>query len=290
MPSLTTIKRRIASINSTAKITNAMYLVASSKLRKIRSKYDQIKDYFNEYYSIVGMLLTICKDLSFLKVKGAKDSTLYIQINSSMGLCGAYNANVNKLAKNNVKTNDKIICIGKKGREFWTNEKGKDSPVIQTIDLNENQLNYDFCAKLGNDIINMYKNGEINAIKLIYTKFINALSFQATILSILPFDQTMVDSLKNENLNAALFEFEPNENTVLENVLPQYVSTVLYGSLIESKVSEYGSRRNAMDTATTNALELDRKYRLVYNAARQAKITNEIIEIVAGSNDDDKKH
>ncbi len=286
MASLTTIKRRIASINSTAKITNAMYLVASSKLRKIRSKYDQIKEYFNEYYSIVGMLLTICKDLSFLKVKDAKDQTLYVQINSSMGLCGAYNTNVNKLAKVNVRPNDKVICIGKKGREFWTNEKGTASPVIQTIDLNENQIDYGFCDKLSHDIITMYQNGEINSIKLIYTKFINALSFQATVMSVLPFDKEMVESLKTENINAALFEFEPNENTVLENLLPQYVSSILYGSLIESKVSEYGSRRNAMDTATTNAFELDRKYRLVYNAARQAKITNEIIEIVAGSNND----
>ncbi len=286
MASLTTIKRRIASINSTAKITNAMYLVASSKLRKIRSKYDQIKEYFNEYYSIVGMLLTICKDLSFLKVKDAKDATLYVQINSSMGLCGAYNANINKLAKTHIRAQDKVICIGKKGREFWNNERGAASPVIQTIDLNDNQIDYGFCDKISNDIITMYQNGEINSIKLIYTKFINALSFQATVMSILPFDPDMIASLQTDSINPALFEFEPNENTVLENLLPQYVSSVIYGSLIESKVSEYGSRRNAMDTATTNAYDLDHKYRLIYNAARQAKITNEIIEIVAGSNKD----
>ncbi len=279
--SLEAIKRKIASVQTTAKITKAMHLVASSKLRKQKKLYLDIQDYYQEYYNVVGYLLSICGDVEFLKVKNAKDSRLYIVINSTMGLCGSYNANVSKLAYSMVRPQDKIIVIGRRGVDFWKTKKMGDQ-IINTYNFNDNEFDYDVCARLGADILRLYKSGEVNEIKMLYTKFVNALTFNATKMDVIPFDKSILEN-QNLTVNALQFDFEPGVDEVVESLLPSYMATMIYGSYIESKVSENASRRNAMDTATKNANELIDKYKLQYNRVRQSNITNEITEIIAGS-------
>lgn len=279
--SLEAIKRKISSIETTAKITKAMHLVASAKLRRQKKMYIDIQDYYQEYYEVVGYLLSICDDVEFLKIKNAKPSKLYIIINSSMGLCGSYNANVNKMAYSQVGKEDKIIILGKKGKDFWKN-KGMSDNIIANYNFSDSEFDYDTCARLSHDVLKLYETGEINEIKIIYTKFINALTFNATKMDVLPFDKSIVENGKT-NVNPLQFDFEPGKEEVIKSLLPSYIATVIYGSYIESKVSENASRRNAMDTATNNANDLISNYKLQYNRVRQSKITNEITEIIAGS-------
>lgn len=279
--SLNQIKRKITSIKSTGKITNAMCLIATTKLKKQRELFENVKDYFQDFYKIIHILSKQGIKLKKYSVVDNEPNTLFINVNSTMGLCGSYNAVLNSFVKHNLKPNDLILQIGKQGKEFLINEKIPNK-IVKYYNFADKKTPYNICLSIANLILELIKEKKINNVVINYMKFINALTFKPTAVKIFPIEKELFsnEEFTKDNIE---YEFNPSKHEILEKLLPDYIATTLYGSFIEAKVSEYASRRNAMDIATKNAKDLGEKYLLEYNNKRQAIITNEIIEIVSGS-------
>ncbi|WP_300630553.1 ATP synthase F1 subunit gamma [uncultured Thomasclavelia sp.] len=276
------IKRRIKSVESTKKITKAMELVATSKLRKTRNQLEQSKPYYSEVAKTVAELLANCKgnnDSAYLKENKDVTKEAYIVIASSLGLCGGYNANVFKEIKDVIKADDYVYSIGSKASSYLKkNHQGITDTKFE--DLNTT-FNFKDITRLVTELTNMYCNQEISKIKIVYTEFINNLTFKPRIVTLLPID---ADSFEDIELSKKETLFEPGPEEVLNSLIPMYLQAVIYGYIIESVTSENASRRTSMENATDNADELTEQLLLKYNQARQTAITNEISEIVAGAN------
>lgn len=281
MESLQSLKRKMHSVQKISKITEAMKLVSIVKLKRERELFIKIQDYYNEFYNIVSSLINTVGNLNFLENKNAQNSTLYIVINSSLGLCGAYNNNINKMLKTKIKPTDQLILIGKKAFSYYKNHNFS-SQILEQIDLNDNQITIDEMESIAELALSLYKEGKINRISIAYTKFISAMKFDTSLVSLLPIDQKLLSNKNSTHLNTGRVQFLPNEKELISSLIPHYLYTFLYGALVESKVCEFASRRNAMDMATNNANDLIDKYRLQFNKLRQAKITEEINEMMAG--------
>ena len=270
------IKRRIKSVESTKKITKAMELVATSKLRKTRNQLEQSKPYYSEVAKTVAELLANCKgnnDSAYLKENKDVTKEAYIVIASSLGLCGGYNA------KDVIKADDYVYSIGSKASSYLKkNHQGITDTKFE--DLNTT-FNFKDVTRLVTELTNMYCNQEISKIKIVYTEFINNLTFKPRIVTLLPID---ADSFEDIELSKKETLFEPGPEEVLNSLIPMYLQAVIYGYIIESVTSENASRRTSMENATDNADELTEQLLLKYNQARQTAITNEISEIVAGAN------
>lgn len=282
--SLNNLKRKISSIGSTKKITNAMCLIATAKLKKQRSLFESLKDYFYDFYKIVNVLLDGDNDeiIKTLSPKDSKKSTLYLNINSSFGLCGSYNATLNSYAHKLLQPNDKIVQFGKQGLEYLSVNQIQNE-VIEYYDFNDQKPSYNICLDIANKILSMLTNGEFTEIKVNYMYFVNALVSKPVTIDVIPFDKEMLENISKDKKEKCEYEYNPNKKEILLHLLPDYIATVIYGALIEAKVSEYASRRNSMDLATKNAKELGDKYLLQFNNERQAQITKEIVEILGGS-------
>lgn len=276
------IKRRIKSVESTKKITKAMELVATSKLRKTRNQLEQSKPYYSEVAKTVAELLANCKgnnDSAYLKENKDVTKEAYIVIASSLGLCGGYNANVFKEIKDVIKADDYVYSIGSKASSYLKkNHQGITDTKFE--DLNTT-FNFKDVTRLVTELTNMYCSQEISKIKIVYTEFINNLTFKPRIVTLLPID---ADSFEDIELSKKETLFEPGPEEVLNSLIPMYLQAVIYGYIIESVTSENASRRTSMENATDNADELTEQLLLKYNQARQTAITNEISEIVAGAN------
>lgn len=276
------IKRRIKSVESTKKITKAMELVATSKLRKTRNQLEQSKPYYSEVAKTVAELLANCKgnnDSAYLKENKDVTKEAYIVIASSLGLCGGYNANVFKEIKDVIKADDYVYSIGSKASSYLKkNHQGITDTKFE--DLNTT-FNFKDVTRLVTKLTTMYCNQEISKIKIVYTEFINNLTFKPRIVTLLPID---ADSFEDIELSKKETLFEPGPEEVLNSLIPMYLQAVIYGYIIESVTSENASRRTSMENATDNADELTEQLLLKYNQARQTAITNEISEIVAGAN------
>ena len=271
------------SVQKTSKITAAMKLVSIVKLKHSRDQFNKIQDYYKEFYSIVSAILNSVEDLTFMNPVDKNAGTLYIVINSSLGLCGAYNNNVNKMINAQLKPKDKLILIGKKAFSFYRNHNHA-SQIISQIDLADNQINLNEVQAIGDVALNDYKEGKVSKVVIAYTKFINAMTFEANTVQLLPIDKELMVKKIASKLNLGRVEFLPDENELVNALIPSYLYTFVYGALLESKVCEFASRRNAMDTATNNANDLSEKYLLDFNKMRQAKITEDLIEMMGGGN------
>lgn len=281
MASMRDIKRRIKSVNSTEQITNAMYLVASSKLNKARNRLDDTRPFFNETRKVIANIVNGSSGIShpFLEKREIK-STAVIVITGDRGLCGGYNANVNKIAMTAIKNkeNDKVIAVGGKGKEFF---KSRCNLKEAFTNISEKPT-YEDALKIGRLALEMFTSGEVDEVYLAYTEFVSTLVSEPKLIKLFPLD---VDDFKNDDTSSAsaLTVYEPGEEEVLEYVIPKYVNTVIYGALVESAVCELGARMTAMDAATENAEEMINSLNIIYNRARQSAITQEITEIVGGS-------
>ena len=275
--SMQSIKRRMKSVDSTKKITRAMQLVATSKLRKMRNLLEQQKPFYTELTNVVSDLLASCdvNDHPYLKENNNPTSAV-ILITSSLGLCGGYNSNAIKCAKEYIKENDLVYCLGSKGASHFRH--GNMSYIELTSDLA-----YDEVRNLVKELLSLYSQQKIGNIKIIYTEFVNNLTFTPHCKQLLPVSKEMQAELKTGSKGSYL-GFEPNASAVLNGLIPMYLQSVVYGYLVESVTSENASRRTSMENATDNATELTEQLRLKYNQARQTAITNEITEIVAGAN------
>ncbi len=274
------IKRRMKSVESTKKITKAMQLVATSKLRKARNQLTELKPYYSTVQEIVAEILSDNQgmvDNPYLK-ENHDGKKVYIVVTSSLGLCGGYNANVFKVMMENIHAEDEVYMIGRKGANYLNHYQ--ISCHLDYVDLNST-LDFKDVIRLVRELTQRYKNHSIQSIQIIYTQFVNNLTFTPTVVDLLPIQTNLFENTsttKKETL------FEPDPQTVLNDLIPMYLQSVIYGYLVESVTSENASRRTSMENATDNAEELIEELLLKYNQARQTAITNEISEIVAGAN------
>ena len=275
------IKRRIKSVESTKKITKAMELVATSKLRKTRNQLEQSKPYYTNVAQTVAEILANCKgnnDSIYLVENKDIEKEVFIVIASSLGLCGGYNANIFKEIKGAIKPGDYVYSIGSKATSYLLkNHQG-------VTDHKFDDLNTTFDFK---DIIKLVAEltkcivKRISKIKIVYTEFVNNLTFRPRIVTLLPVDPSDFDHIEISKKSTL---FEPSPEEVLDSLIPMYLQAVIYGYIIESATSENAARRTSMENANDNADELTEQLLLKYNQARQTAITNEISEIVAGAN------
>ena len=270
-------KKRITSIESTQKITAAMKLVSSVKLKQQMKRLEGNTLFADEIKHVVSKVLASIDDVSsiYMQDNGA-NKKLYIIDTSTLGLCGSYNFNVYKLVDEIVHEGDDVIIIGTKGQTHYKNSKFNFIHQFDGIDSNDvNKL----APLLKNFALNAFEKGIYNEISMIYTHYKNSITFVASKEQLFPvkFEETKDDKIEIEPL------LEPNSSEVINLLVPIYVQTMVLSRLIESAVSEQASRRNAMENATDNAQELVDELKIEYNKARQNAITSQIIEVVSAS-------
>lgn len=285
MASMRDIKRRKASIQSTGQITKAMKLVSTVKLQRSRNKAESSKPYFNLMYdTIAGMLKKSGNmDHKYLRSGDSKKKAVIV-ITSNRGLAGGYNNNIVKLVSGDpaLAVEDvKLYVIGRKGRDGLARrgyEVAKDySEVI-------NEPLYQDAADLTKELLEAFGRNEIGEIYLAYTSFKNTVVHIPRLVKLLPFTMEEQAGESGETKAQALMNYEPNPEEVLDRIIPNYMSSLIYGALLEAVASENGARMTAMDSATNNAEEMIGKLELQYNRARQGSITQELTEIIAGAN------
>ena len=269
-------KHRIASINSTKKITKAMELVSTVKLKKFKNVMLKNELYSNELKSLTCTLFSRLDDEEnkYTKLNDA-EKDLLIVVSSNLGLCAGYNNDIYHYVEQNFDKNEVVIIpIGMKGDSYF--KKNGFALNEEFVSLNE-KINYLDITRLGKTVLSYFENKKYRSIKLVYTKYVNSIKFVPNTLSLFP--------LEIENANdSTLIEplYDPDLKTLIDNLVPLYVNINLYQKIVESQVCEQASRRNAMENATDNADELISTLTLEYNKARQAQITQEISEVIAG--------
>ena len=280
MASMRDIKRRRDSIQSTEQITKAMKLVYTVKLQKSKSKAEASKPYFNLMYETISSVLQKSENLDHKYLKpGASQKKAVIAITSNRGLAGGYNNNIVKLINGELPVQDTYVyAIGRKGRDGLTRKgfviKADYSEVI-------NEPLYRDAADITLELLDGFTRGEIGEIYLAYTSFKNTVTQIPKLIKLLPVE---MESGEEDKKAHALMTYEPDEEEVLNSIVPKYMSSLIYGALLEAVASENGARMTAMDNATSNAEEMIEALSLQYNRARQGAITQELTEIVAGAN------
>lgn len=288
MASMRDIKRRKSSIESTQQITKAMKLVSTVKLQKAKAKAEQSQIYFDMLYKTMSSILAKASGINHPYLKaGSTGKKAVIMITSNKGLAGGYNSNIIKLITKNddfTKDNTLIYAIGKKGKDAM-NRYGYEIKEEYPEVIEEPA--YQDAVAITKELLNAFEAGEINEIYLAYTFFRNTVSHVPTLRKLLPMD---IDSIElaeedqDKDIKAeAPMNFEPEDEEALNLIIPKYITSQLYGGLIESIASENGARMQAMDSATNNAAEMIDHLTLLYNRARQSSITQELTEIIAGA-------
>lgn len=283
MASMRDIKRRKDSIQSTGQITKAMKLVATVKLQKARAKAENSKPYFDAMYKAVTTMLARSGSVNhrYLKNDG-KGKKAVIVITSNRGLAGGYNSNIIKLVTGSgIPKEDMLVySVGRKGKDYLS-RRGYEIRADYSEVINEPM--YSDAMEIGQAVLDAYTSGEISEIYLAYTCFMNTVSQVPVFIKLLPVDTNDV-KMEEELKDSSVMEYEPEEEEALDIIIPKYVSSLIYGALVEAVASENGARMTAMDNATSNADEMISSLSLMYNRARQGSITQELTEIIAGAN------
>ena len=277
-------KRRIESIESTSKITSAMKLVATVKLKRWRTLLDNNVPYFESYKETMERLLKYVSLEDATKFSSTLNSypnstkKLYIVVTSDLGLCGGYNYGAYKKLESVVKPEDEIIFIGSKGSLHF---KGLKNKMYYDFESLLNDFTYENVRLFRHKLVRLYNEKQYKSVELIYTHYVNSLTFEPTIEKLLPLEKPNIEAEKLESKDIL---FEDSASECIEAVLPHYIDAYLYNKLIESVVCESASRRNAMENSTKNADDIMASLKIKYNKARQGQITQEITEVVAGAN------
>ena len=274
---VTKIKSRIKSVSSAYKVTSAMKLVSTVKLKQWRNKMIARKDYVKEVDAIVDNLLRHAKkhQSPFMKINTEANKNLYLIVSSTLGLCGSYNSNIFKVADVALSKDDDAIILGGKGISHY---KDNEFTSLKGFE-NYNSINDELIVKKITDyILNEYRKGTYKEIHIIYSEYKNSLVFLAKDYKLLPFSYE-----KEEEDSSYGPILEPNEKVLVDNIIPFYLKSVIYSKLLESAVCEQGARSNAMENATNNAKEILEELNVEFNKERQGAITQEIIEIVAAA-------
>ena len=290
MPSLKDLRNRITSVKSTQKITKAMKMVAAAKLRKAQENAEKGRAYSEKMNNIIGNLKQSIADVSSApKLLAGNDKSevhLCIVITADRGLCGGFNTNIVKKAReyfNQIIDDNKklkIITVGSKGDD-QIKRNFKDYIVEKISYKNIKNISLNEASELTSKIITMFENNEFDVCTIFYNKFKSVISQKPQAQQIIPVENLDADVENSEDEDQ--YEFEPDENEILEYLLPQNITTQLYKAFLENAASEQGSRMSAMDNATRNAGDLIDKLTINYNRSRQAVITKELIEIISGA-------
>ena len=281
MASMREIKRRKASIASTQQITKAMKLVSTVKLQRAKGKAEATKPYFDCMYDTVATMLSKSGNVDHPYLKsGASSKKAVITITSNRGLAGGYNNNIVKLITGDETfdiKNTEIYALGKKGRDSLAL---KGYTVASDLSEVMNGPIYADAKELSEVLLERFKKGEIGEIYLAYTVFKNTVTHVPTMLKLLPVEIEAKDATETDNIP---MNYEPDEEEALGMIIPKYITSLIYGAMMEAVASENGARMQAMDSATSNAEEMIQKLELDYNRARQGSITQELTEIIAGA-------
>ncbi len=283
MASMRDIKRRKSSVQSTQQITKAMKLVSTVKLQRARAGAERSKNYFECMYKTVQSILRRTGNIEHKYLQsGESTKKAVLVITSNRGLAGGYNSNIIKLITRHEewKKEDIVVyAIGSKGRDALA--KAGYEVREDLSDIVEEPV-YADAMQLTGRLLEAFEAGEIGEIHLAYTAFKNTVSHVPTLLKLLPVARTEAEEQEEEDGNA-LMNFEPDEETALDLLIPKYITSLIYGGMVEAVASENGARMQAMDNATNNAEEMISNLTLLYNRARQGSITQELTEIIAGA-------
>ena len=296
MPSLKDIKMQINSVGSTKKITSAMKMVAASKLRRSQEKAEAARPYSSR---LEEMLLSLVSSpasgegvIKLLTGTGKDENYLLVPVSADRGLCGGFNSSINKetfkLVKKLESENKKVqlLPVGKKSRDFFKRLM-KDNILESFVDMNVSTSGYDAALSISTKLQELFFDGKFDKCILIFNKFKSAITQEVTQQQLIPLDVSNSSEEKDkseENTETnAIYVYEPDEETILQDLLPKNISIQVFKVLLESDAGEQGARMAAMDNATRNAGEMIDSLTLKYNRTRQAFITKELIEIISGA-------
>lgn len=290
MPSLKDLKNRITSVQSTRKITSAMKMVAASKLRRAQEQAEAARPYAERMGRMLSSLAANVQGggegPKLMTGTGSDQVQLLVVITSDRGLCGAFNSSVVREARRTIlrlqgegKT-VKLLTVGRKGRDQLRRDFA--SLIVQSYeDVGRRRLSFADADMVTRKVLEMYEAGEYDVGSVIFNKFKSAISQEVTLLQVVPF---AVEAKSEESAELKpLYEFEPDEEQILADLLPRNLAIQVYRALLESAASEQGARMTAMDNATRNAGDMINKLTITYNRTRQAYITKELIEIISGA-------
>jgi F-type H+-transporting ATPase subunit gamma len=286
MPSLKEIRNRIQSVGSTMQITSAMKMVSAAKLKRAQDAITQMRPYSNKLQEILSNL-SATLDLSENAYSEAREvkKTLVVGITSNRGLCGGFNNNiikrVNYLVNEELKGQEvSVLCLGKKIRDTY---KRSDAyyinDVLAPVEDIFNQLSFDNVAIIAADLMERFKKKEFDRVVVVYNQFVNAASQNVMTEQLLP----IVPTVQEDQSSTGDYIFEPSKSEIVEELIPKSLKIQLFKAILDSNAAEHGARMTAMHKATDNAKDLQKSLKLSYNKARQAAITNEILEIVGGA-------
>ena len=274
------IRRRIRTVKNIEKITNAMKMVAAARLKKAQDRAEAARPYAEKMHEVMQNLASNAGEIThpLLEVREEKN-VAYVIIGADRGLAGSYNSNVMNKALHEIgkRSTDsvKLVLVGKKAVGFF---KKRPYEVVTTLESPGTEVNFVDIRNITVNIRSMFESGEVDAVYIVYAKFITAMRQEPTAIKLLPMATPDASEVASSD-----FIFEPAAEVLLAKLLPRYVDTEVYQALVESQASEHGARMSAMSAATKNAGEMIDSLTLVYNKARQAAITKEILEIVSGA-------
>ena len=288
MPNLKDLKNRIESVKNTRKITKAMQMVAAAKLRRAQDAAEASRPYSERFNSVLASLAASVGNSEsaplLLRGTGKQDVHLLVVMTAERGLCGGFNSSIAKLARNYAaKLKDsgkqiKIITVGKKGRDAIKRDLGQY--FVEHVDLSEfKSIKYTNAQSIAKALLARFDDNEYDVATIFYSKFVNVVTQIPTTQQIIPatFDDQSLTS------DTTIYDYEPDEETILADLLPRGVATQIFSALLENGASEQGARMSAMDNATRNAGDMIDKLTIEFNRSRQAVITNELIEIISGA-------
>ena len=291
MASLKDLRNRIASVKATQKITKAMQMVAAAKLRRAQSAAEAARPYSQRMDSVMANIAAAIGDDTssapkLLAGTGSDQNHLLIIATAERGLCGGFNSSIARLGRDKARElkaagkNVKILCVGKKGADVLRSEF--DDIMLPLVDLREvKNVGYNNASDIAHQVLGMFDAGEFDVATLFYSEFKSVISQVPTAQQIIP---PSIPEVEGDADSASVFyDYEPDENEILADLLPNNVTVQIFRALLENAASEQGARMSAMDNATRNAGEMIDKLTMSYNRQRQAQITKELIEIISGA-------
>ncbi len=303
MASLKELQNRIKSVKNTQKITKAMQMVAAAKLRKAQDRAEKSRPYSDRISAVIANLSNSMAGAegapALLVGNGRHDTVLLVVATADRGLCGGFNTNIVRAAREEIVRLEeggktvKLYCIGSKGKEQL--ERLYGDKIVEYISLKEHKSIHASVAQgIGHKITARFEAGEFDVCKLVYSKFVNVMTQEPTITTMIPAlagsgaeDETpgthAADTVFAPDLKGAAYEYEPDEVGILSVLLPRNINTQIFSALLENVAGEMGSKMTAMDNATRNAGDMIDKLTLTFNRTRQAQITSELIEIISGA-------
>jgi F-type H+-transporting ATPase subunit gamma len=287
MPSLKDLKNRIESVKSTRKITKAMQMVAAAKLRRAQEAAEQSRPYAERFNAVMSSLAASVGGSEsaprLMSGTGKDDVHLLVVMTAERGLCGGFNANIAKLARQKAEAlvaagkTVKILTVGKKGRDSLKRDLG--DKLVEHFDFsNVKHISYGDAQGVAQKVLSMFDAGEFDVATIFYAKFQNVVTQIPTAQQVIPFE--VPEGFEGDG---AQYDYEPDEEAILADLLPRGVATAIFSGLLENGASEQGARMSAMDNATRNAGDMIEKLTIEFNRSRQAVITNELIEIISGA-------